>query len=48
MLFYYLAPLQNDSILMSQCVQFTFGDKWDIDMKGWIRKPARLYERKMN
>ena len=27
MLFYYLAPLQNDTIVMSQCMQFTFGDQ---------------------
>ena len=31
-LFYYLAPQQNDSIVMSRCMQFTFGDK--REMKG--------------
>ena len=30
MLFYYLAPLQNDSIVTSQCTQFTFGDKGEV------------------
>ena len=30
MLFYYLAPLQNDSIVTSQCMQFTFGDKREV------------------
>ena len=27
MLFYYLTPLQNVSIVTSRCMQFTFGDK---------------------
>ena len=27
LLFYYLAPLQNDTIVMSLCMQFNFGDK---------------------
>ena len=27
MLFYYLAPLQNDIIVTSEYMQFTFGDK---------------------
>ena len=31
-LFYYLAPPQNDSIVTSQCVQFTFGDKGELYM----------------
>ena len=30
MLFYYLAPLQNESIVMSQCMQFTFGDEGEV------------------
>ena len=30
MLFYYLAPLQNDSIVTSRCMQFTFGDKREV------------------
>ena len=27
MLFYYLAPLQNNTIMTSLCMQFIFGDK---------------------
>ena len=27
LLFYYLAPLQNDTDVMSRCMQFIFGDK---------------------
>ena len=27
LLFYYLAPLQNNNIVTSQCMQFIFGDK---------------------
>ena len=30
MLFYYLAPLKNDFIVMSQCMQFTFGDMREV------------------
>ena len=30
MLFYYLAPLQYDTIMMSRCLQFTFGDKREV------------------
>ena len=30
MLFYYIAPLQNDSIVTWQCIQFTFGDKREV------------------
>ena len=30
MLFYYLAPLQNDCIMMSQFMQFNFGDKREV------------------
>ena len=30
MLFYYLAPQQSDSIVMSRCMQFTFGDKREV------------------
>ena len=30
MLFYFSAPLQNDSIVMSGCMQFTFGDKGKV------------------
>ena len=30
LLFYYLAPLQNDALVMSICVQFTFGDKKEV------------------
>ena len=34
LLFYYLAPLQNDSLVMSLCVQFVFGDKREVRMLG--------------
>ena len=30
MLFYYLTPLKNDSILMSRCMQFTLGDEREV------------------
>ena len=30
MLFYYLAPLQDDATVTSRCVQFTFGDKREV------------------
>ena len=30
LLFYYLAPLQNDAVVMSRCLQFTFGDKGEV------------------
>ena len=30
MVFKYLAPLQNDSILTSQCMKFAFGDKREV------------------
>ena len=30
MLFYYLAPLQDDAIILSRCVQFTFEDKREV------------------
>ena len=30
MLLYYLAPLQNDTIVMSRCVQLSFGDKGEV------------------
>ena len=30
LLFYYLAPLQNDAVVMSGCMQFTFGDKGEF------------------
>ena len=30
MLFYYLVPLQNDSIVTSQWVQFTFGEQREV------------------
>ena len=30
MLLYYLAPLQNDSIVTSRCMQFTLGDKREV------------------
>ena len=39
MLFYYSAPLQNDNdtIVMSQCMQFILGDKRDIHQL-WLKK----------
>ena len=30
MLFYHLAPLQNDNIRTSRCMQFTFGDEREV------------------
>ena len=30
MLFYYLDPLQNDSLVTSRCMQLTFGDKREV------------------
>ena len=32
MLCYYLAPLQNDAIVTSRCMQFTFGDKGEVNL----------------
>ena len=32
MLFYYLAPLLNDCLVMSRCVHFTFGDKRKVNL----------------
>ena len=29
LLFYYLAPLQNDTDVTSRCMQFIFGDMWE-------------------
>ena len=48
MLFYYLAPLQNDSIVMSRCMQFPFGDErerfscWTRMSYLWLKK--KVYE----
>ena len=30
-LFYYLAPRQNDTVVTSQCMQFTLGDKGEAN-----------------
>ena len=30
LLFNYLAPLLNDCLMMSRCIQFTFGDKREV------------------
>ena len=30
--FYYLAPLQNDALVTSRCVQFTFGDNREVNL----------------
>ena len=40
MLFYYLAPLQNDCIMMSQFMQFTFGDKREVYLLDEIVLPV--------
>ena len=34
MLFYYLAPVQNNSIVTSRWVQFIFGDKGELTWRG--------------
>ena len=44
MLFYYLVPLQNDSIVMSWCVQFTFGDKREVCLLGKSALPVSIKE----
>ena len=31
LLFYYLAPLQNDTVLTSQCIHFNFWDKGEAN-----------------
>ena len=38
--FYYLAPLQNDSIMTSQCMQFSFGDKREVYLLGESALPV--------
>ena len=38
-LFYYLAPLQNDAIVTSRCVQFTFRDKGEVYLLDEIALP---------
>ena len=57
LLFYYLAPLQNDTVVKSRCMQFNFGGKGEatclIRKEGkeeWekIRCTLRLYVSKMN
>ena len=30
LLFYYLAPLLNDCLVTSRCIQLTFGDKREV------------------
>ena len=50
LLFYYLAPLQNKTIVTSRCMQFNFGDKGPVwsesalpvtgkEGKGEVKKP---------
>ena len=29
-IFYYLAPVQNDCVVTSLCMQFTFGEKGEV------------------
>ena len=48
LLFFYLAPLQNDAVLTSRCVQFTFGDKGEVyllDESAPTRGEKREYAR---
>ena len=40
MLFYYFAPLQNDSIVTSQWMQFTFGDKREVYLLDESARPV--------
>ena len=40
MLFYYLAPLQDDATVTSWCVQFTFGDKREVYLLDEIALPV--------
>ena len=28
--YYYIASLENDAVMTSQCMQFIFGDKWEV------------------
>ena len=46
MLFYYLASLQNDSMVTSQCMQFTFGDKGEVYLLDESALPVNVKERR--
>ena len=46
MLFYYLAPLQNDCVVTSQCMQFTFGDKGEVYLLDTSALPVTEKERR--
>ena len=53
MLFIYLAPLQNYSIVTSRCTQFTFSDKREVNLLGEsaavpVNKKERMREGKKN
>ena len=40
LLFYYLAPLQNDTDMTSRCMQFIFGDKGEVPYL-WLKERGR-------
>ena len=46
LLFYYLAPLQNEALLTSQCMQFTFGDKGEVYLLNETALPVMKKESK--
>ena len=46
LLFYYLAPLLNDCLMTSQCMQFTFGDKREVYLKDESALPVTKKESK--
>ena len=49
--FYYKALLQNDTVVMSRCVQFTFGDKGDVyllDKSAYLWRKKRVCKREKN
>ena len=45
LLFYYLAPLLNDCLMMSQCMQFTFVDKREVYLQDESAQPVTKKER---
>ena len=46
MLFYYFAPLQNDTIVMSYCMQFILGDKREVHLLNDSVLPVTEKERR--
>ena len=42
--FYYLAPLPNDCLVTSRCMQFTFGDKREVYLLGESALPVNEKE----